>query len=244
GLAGLGAGILFTATVALAMGPWVGAFSFPILYLWAAAGALGMVAAAMALPVPPEELRAPPPRLRRILGAMVLVLLLVVAVPTVLFYGSALVWGRAEPAVHLVPSGYEGPVVIIYGDSGGAPERREGKTRVYDIPPGGVLRTRFAADPGWSAPDYFYVDAGGRRTPIVRGAPCADSLPGDPVQACPMPVTWTMSVSAGDSVTPAPPQPEYESYVVGRQANRRELEARWDSVVHWAVFGDSAYRAP
>ena len=43
---------------------------------------------------------------------------------------------------------------------------------------------------------------------------CADSLPGDLVQACLMPVRWTMSVSAGDSV------------------------------VHRAVFGDSSYRTP
>ena len=39
-----------------------------------------------------------------------------------------------------------------------------------------------------------------------------------------------------------PHPPPYESYVVTRRQNRSAVEARWDSVVRAAVFGDSAYR--
>jgi hypothetical protein len=49
-----------------------------------------------------------------------------------------------------------------------------------------------------------------------------------------MPNTYVMGRAA----------PEYESYVVSRRATRRAMEARWDSTVNWAVFGDSTYRRP
>lgn len=241
-LSGAAAGTVFTFAVALGLGPWVGAFSFPILYLWAAAGALGLASSALLLSPPPEELSASAPSLWRTLGIAAIVLVVTAAIPAVMLFGSVFLWGRAEHEVHLVPAGYEGPVVIIFDDSSGAPERREGRARVYEIPPGGVLRTRLAPNPGWSAPDYYHVDAAGRRTPIVPGSPCADSLPGDPVQACRMPVMYIGGVGMSEGGEPS--RPEYESYVVGRRADAAALEARWDSVVRWAVFHDSAYRAP
>lgn len=39
-------GVLWTYLVALALGPWVGAFSFPVLSCWVAGGASGIIAAA------------------------------------------------------------------------------------------------------------------------------------------------------------------------------------------------------
>jgi hypothetical protein len=163
------------------------------------------------------------------------VLLAAAAFPFVMLFGSVFLWDRAEHEIHLIRASYEGPVVIIFGDSAGAPARREGRARVYEIPPSGVLRTRFGPNAGWRAPDYYYVDAAGRRSPIVPAVRCTDSLPGDPAQACPMPMTFTSQ---------RPDPPAYTSYVVSRRENRRAVEARWDSVVRAEVFGERAYRAP
>ena len=227
-------GIVYTVVVALALGPVVHAFSFPILSVWAAAGATGLVVPALLCPAPATAVVDGARRgWRRVLAAIALVLVVTAAMPFLLLVGG-LVFDRAEPEIHLIPAGYEGPVVIVYGDPAGAPMRREGRARVYEIPADGVLRTRFPANPGWERPSYFYVDAAGRRTAITRGTPCNDSLAGDPVQACLMPNMYVMGQ----------PAPDYESYVVGRRATRRAMEARWDSTVHWAVFGDSAYRPP
>lgn len=246
-LMGFGAGGVFTLGVALGLGPVVGAFSFPIFHLWATAGALGMLIAAVLIPAPPDELNAPPPTLLRVLAPVALVLALVIVAPVVMLLGSALIWGRAEHAIHLIPHGYEGPVLIIYGERSGVAERREGKARIYEIPASGVLRTRFGPNPGWGAPDYFYVDARGQRMPVVRRASCADSLPGDPVQVCSMPVmAMATAATAGAAATrtAAPAPPAYESYVVSRRADRRVHQARWDMMVRQAVFADSSFRAP
>lgn len=42
-------GVLWSIVAALLLGPWIGAFSFPILFCWVAGGALGGVAAAVAV---------------------------------------------------------------------------------------------------------------------------------------------------------------------------------------------------
>jgi hypothetical protein len=168
-------------------------------------------------------------RLRRVLVIAVAIVAGAVALPILLLLGSVFVWDRAEHEIHLVPAGYEGPVVIIHGDSAGAPERRERRARVYEIPPSGVLRTRFAQNLGWGAPDFYYVDGGGRRTPIRWDARCEDSLPGGPVQVCLMP-----EIIVAGRTTPA-----YRSYVVGRHASSHAMYARWDSLVRSEVFGES-----
>ena len=47
-VAGVAAGIAWTFVVALLLGPWIGAFSFPVLFCWSAGGAAAMVALAAA----------------------------------------------------------------------------------------------------------------------------------------------------------------------------------------------------
>lgn len=76
---------------------------------------------------------------------------------------------RAEPEVHLIPEGFTGPVVIIFGDSSAAPVRYEGESRVYDIPESGVLRTSSDVNEGVRLEsEYFYVDEDGDRTAISQ----------------------------------------------------------------------------
>ncbi len=128
-------------------------------------------------------------------------------------WGAGRYWDRAEHEIHLIPTGYTGPVVIIH-DSTGAPVEREGKARLYRVPASGVVRTQFPPNEGWGRPDYYYVGDRGHRVAIVPGTPCDDSLPGDPVQACLMGQTRYGN---------ADPRHAYSAYVVSRHASRRQL---------------------
>jgi hypothetical protein len=219
-------GVLFTIALAVGMGGWIGAFSFPVPYIWSGGAAMASAIGALVSPKPTAPSSVSPPK--RVM-TVVLSFAIVAVLPLLLAYASALVWDRAEPELHLLPEGYEGPVLIVFGDSLGAPVQYEGKARLYEIPRSGVLRTRFSPNEGWSRPDYEYVDATGRRTPIVPGAPCDDSLPGDPVQACLM----GQLVVSGRRGLP------YSAYVVGRRAHRRELYERGDSLIRAVIFRES-----
>lgn len=77
---------------------------------------------------------------------------------------------RAEPATHILPAGFSGEVLIVFGVSdGAAPEVRDGR-RIYRIPESGILRTQFAPTYGWSEPRYFWAASPDRdATPIPRG---------------------------------------------------------------------------
>jgi hypothetical protein len=145
-------------------------------------------------------------------------------------YGSIYLWDRAEPELHLIPDGFEGPVLIVFNDPNGTQPEYEGKSRLYEIPPSGVLRTQFPPNDGWGRPIYAYVDDQGKHTQIVTGAPCED-LPDDPVQAC------SMGRRAYGDATGLRIRPEYSAYVVGRKGNRRELYAKGDSLVSVILFG-------
>jgi hypothetical protein len=73
---------------------------------------------------------------------------------------------KAEPEVHLIPKGYKGPVIIIFDDKQGKPEKYEGDKRVYEIPSDGVLRTQFKKQEGFIAPGdlkYYYYNENGRQ---------------------------------------------------------------------------------
>lgn len=73
---------------------------------------------------------------------------------------------KAEPEVHLIPKGYKGPVIIIFEDKQGKPEKYEDGKRVYEIPADGVLRTQFKKQQEFIAPGdlkYYYYDGNGRQ---------------------------------------------------------------------------------
>ena len=237
--AGLGAlcgavgGIVFTLTLALGMGPWINAFSFPILYLWAGAAALGCAVGAQFIAGAhvARQHRRP---LRWSIALAILVLALTAAAPFSLMLGSVYLWNRAEPEVHLLPAGFTGPVVILFDQANGTPPRREGRARVYEIPASGILRTQFRENDGWSSPRYYYVDSAGQRSPVVAGAPCDSSLAGDPVEAC---LQGTLLLGN------QPAQP-YSAYIVGRRRDRTNAAEHVDSLIRALVYGVRVPSAP
>ena len=139
-----------------------------------------------------------------------------------------------EGEIVLLPPAFTGPVVILFDQAMGAPPKREGRERVYEIPPSGVLRTQFRENKPSRNTEFYYADAAGRRSPIPGTAFCRDSLPRDLVEAC---QEGKMSV---DGLEP----PAYTSYVVRRRRDQSLARYQLDSLVRRVVFGREPLRAP
>ncbi len=122
--------------------------------------------------------------------------------------------GEASDEVFVLAQGYTGPVVVVFGQADGAAEKHDGPRRVYDIPPGGVLRTRFGTRRrGWFTPVFRYGSPGGPSIPLgLEGSTPA----GDPVLA------WGTGTVGGVAYN--------ESWVIARAAQRPAMEARLDTV--------------
>ncbi|RZF84821.1 hypothetical protein EXT46_03060 [Pseudoalteromonas sp. CO325X] len=76
---------------------------------------------------------------------------------------------KREPAIYLIPEGYVGSLYIVFNAPNGQPPKYEGNSRVYHIPPSGVLVTQMDANEGWSESSeikYFSLSKSGKRTPI------------------------------------------------------------------------------
>jgi len=66
------------------------------------------------------------------------------------------IFSRAEAEIHLIPDGYVGPVVIAFDRDDGEPKKYENKTRIYGIPPHGVLKTKHSKSDGTDHVSKFY----------------------------------------------------------------------------------------
>jgi len=81
-------------------------------------------------------------------------------------YGS---YAGTSKNIFLIPEGYTGRIVIIHGCKDGAPKEFDGFTRIYKIPPNGILKTQFHfAGTAFDALNshFFYVDNSGKKTPL------------------------------------------------------------------------------
>src|SRR5882672_3911080 len=157
------AGFLWTWIVAVALGPWIGAFSFPVLYIWTAAGAIAGAAIGW------RATADVTPRRRRpwlVLLVPPVTLLGVVLLEAMLYLGSRFVWGRAQPEVFTFPDRYIGQAYVIYDSVAGRPLRAAGRTRRYDLPASGVFVTKSDFVRGWLDEHFFYRRPDGTETEI------------------------------------------------------------------------------
>jgi hypothetical protein len=60
----------------------------------------------------------------------------------------AVMQGRADPEIHLIPEGYTGEVTIVFNAPDGAPFDVEDGARLYRIPSSGILFTQFPLNYG------------------------------------------------------------------------------------------------
>ena len=80
---------------------------------------------------------------------------------------------KREPAIYLIPEEYVGSLYIVFNAPNGKPPKYEGNSRVYHIPPSGVLVTQMDANEGWSESSeikYFSVSKSGKRTPMYESS--------------------------------------------------------------------------
>ncbi|MEZ7278048.1 hypothetical protein, partial [Pseudoalteromonas sp. 68 DY56-GL68] len=80
---------------------------------------------------------------------------------------------ESEPEIILIPDGFSGRLHVIFNAPNGKPPQYEGDSRVYDIPPSGVLVTQVDANAGWIESDkikFFSVSRTGTRTPIIEAS--------------------------------------------------------------------------
>jgi hypothetical protein len=72
--------------------------------------------------------------------------------------------GCSGPEEHLIPAGTQGDVYILTGYRTGVPPKRDGSTRVFEIPRNRILVSQDVPSPGWHTTAFYYVDGAGRRT--------------------------------------------------------------------------------
>ena len=63
---------------------------------------------------------------------------------------------RGEHEIIVVPENYKGHFVVIFNVKTGKPRKYSGKTRIYEIPSNGILKTQFTGNYGWRGLTEFY----------------------------------------------------------------------------------------
>ncbi|MCT1526914.1 DUF6843 domain-containing protein [Sphingobacterium hotanense] len=84
---------------------------------------------------------------------------------------------KGEDAIYVLPHGYTGKVIILYGQESGDRKAYEGSKRLYNITETGVLKTQFAVDYNYKLFPEVYYDNNGKRIkiPVVADLTEADN---------------------------------------------------------------------
>ena len=146
--------------VALILGPWIGAFSIPILYLWIVGSTLQLLFLDWRLPKQTEK-----PKISKIIIGLLsfplTAIIVVIGMYIISFASSYLT--RPEKELYLIPEGYVGKVVVIFNQADGEKPEYENDRRVYRIPETGVLFTQLKDEQGIINQEYYYVSQNGQR---------------------------------------------------------------------------------
>ncbi len=156
-LLGLAAGLVslgWAYCMALVLGPWIGAFSIPVLYLWIAGATIQLFFLDRRLPQPTEKRSAS----KVILGLLSFPLALVAVVVGLyaLSFASSY-FTRPEKETYLIPEGYKGSVLVIFNQPDGEKPEYEKGRRIYRIPQTGILFTQLKDEQGLISQEYFYI---------------------------------------------------------------------------------------
>lgn len=229
-LLGAVSGVAFTVALALGMGPMIGSFSFPILYIWTGSAALSCLLAASLASVLLTQ-----PTTKAVVTwstAAILSLGVIAALPMLLILGSMNIWGRARREVYLLPPGFEGPVFVLFDQSSGAPLPIVDGKRELRVPSSGVLLTSSPIADGWKKPEVYYVGLDGSKVAVRTDWALMDTTDGS-VR------TYWLPVRTGGTLNGVQqPSFRYEAFVVGQRSKDAQLEDRADSVLDslWHLY--------
>lgn len=146
--------------VALVLGPWIGAFSIPILYLWFAGSIVQLLFLDRRLPKQTEKQKTS----KIVFGLFsfpLILIIVVIGIYLISFAGSYLT--RPEKETYLIPEGYRGNVLVIFNQPDGKKPEYENGRRIYRIPSSGVLFSQFKDEEGLINQEYFYLSPSGHR---------------------------------------------------------------------------------
>lgn len=77
---------------------------------------------------------------------------------------------KCEKEVYLLPKGFHGKVMIFFDQPDGQEKLWEGDARLYKIPPGGLMKSRFPKNGGCMNDKrmaFYYLDSLGKRIPLL-----------------------------------------------------------------------------
>ncbi len=72
----------------------------------------------------------------------------------------------AESETFIIPYGYKGKVIVVFEKKNGVSPKFERNSRVYEIPPSGILVTQFKINEGFMNRQFYYYDSLKQRIPI------------------------------------------------------------------------------
>ncbi|WP_201981277.1 DUF6843 domain-containing protein [Hymenobacter rubidus] len=155
----IAAGIAFgwVYGVALLLGPWMGAFSFPVLYPWVGGTAAQLLLLERFLP---EANRS-----RRVLTVLFTGFLALAGTGALLIGLSWTVDYLNRPAkeTYLIPDDFSGEFRVVYGESCGLTPPTENGRRILTLPRNGVLILQPPFVAGLVDNEYYWVDKRGKR---------------------------------------------------------------------------------
>lgn len=160
------AGILSFAwayCVALLLGPWINAFSIPILYLWIGGSILQLLFLDWRLPKQMEK-QTSSKIIRGLLSFPLTIIIVVIGMYLFSFASSYLT--RPEKETYLIPNNFEGRFRIIYGEKCGIDPPYKSDRRELQIPGNGILIIQPKFKAGTIDHEYYLVDKGGNRQKI------------------------------------------------------------------------------
>jgi hypothetical protein len=157
------AGLLSLAWIycmALVLGPWIGAFSIPVLYLWIIGSFFQLLFLDLRLPEQPEKQKTS----KIIFGVLSFPLTAIAVVVGLFLFSFAISYlRRPEKETFLIPEGYKGNVVVIFNQPDGEKPEYENGRRIYRIPHSGILFTQLKDEEGMIDQQYYYVSPNGER---------------------------------------------------------------------------------
>jgi hypothetical protein len=65
---------------------------------------------------------------------------------------------KGEDSIYILPSNYTGSVIILFNQSDGETEKYLNGNRIFNIPPSGILKTKFKAEYRKTLIPKFYYD--------------------------------------------------------------------------------------
>jgi hypothetical protein len=131
------------------------------------------------------------------------------------------------PEVHLVPAGYQGPLLVLYNQAGYPSLSRSGDSLVFDFRLSNVLRTSSALVTGSgpvSAFQYYYVGPTGQRARIRKVADWPELQQYPPDEPC-------LVITAG-SVYASGAVSEFVTSARNFDRNEKLSDRLTDSLVH------------